>query len=181
MLLQAAQADVICFGTLGQRHPVARTAIRKVLHAASPAALLIFDVNLRQHFWSQELILESLDLAKVLKLNDEELTMVAKLLGLKGSESDQLRRLAARFALHAVALTKGANGSVLLVGDQIVSHPGSKPAVVDTVGAGDSYTAALALGLLAAHAPGEILASAHRLADYVCTQPGATPPIPKWS
>ena len=178
VLREAAQADAICFGTLGQRHPVARQAIRAVLTAAPPTALRIFDINLRQRFWSRELIVESLGLAEVFKLNDEELPIVAELLRLDGDESNQLKQLAARFALQAVALTKGANGSVLFVNGQVVSRPGSKLTVVDTVGAGDSYTAALALGMLAGQGPEEMVEFAHRVADYVCTQPGATPPMP---
>jgi fructokinase len=178
MLREAARADAICFGTLGQRNPVARTAIRALLKAAPPAALRIFDINLRQHFWSRELILESLDSSTVLKLNDAELPVLAQLLALTGDESTLLRNLAARFDLKAVALTKGANGSTLLLGGQFVSQPGSKLAVADTVGAGDSYTAALALGLLAGHKPERIVEFAHRVADYVCTQPGAMPVMP---
>jgi fructokinase len=179
ILDEASQADAICFGTLGQRNPVARAAIRAVLNATPSAALHIFDINLRQQFWSPELIRESLELADVLKLNDEELPVVAKLFGLVEDESSQLRTLAARFQLKAVALTKGAHGSSLLVGHELVSRPGSKLTVVDTVGAGDSYTAALALGLLAGHKPEQILESAHRIADYVCTQRGAMPPLPR--
>ena len=178
VLEAASRAAAICFGTLAQRHPAARAAIRAVLHATPPAALRILDINLRQRFWSRELIVESLELAGVLKLNDEELPIVAELLGLAGDEFCLVRQLAARFALQAVALTQGARGSVLLVGGQTVSRPGSKLTVTDTVGAGDSYTAALALGLLAGHAPDQIAQFAHRVADYVCTQPGATPPMP---
>jgi len=113
-----------------------------------------------------------------MKLNDEELPIVAKLFGLSGDESNQMRQIAARFQLKAVALTKGANGSSLIVGNELVSRPGTKLTVVDTVGAGDSYTAALALGLLAGYSPVRILEQAHRIADYVCTQPGAMPPLP---
>lgn len=174
----AARADAICFGTLGQRHPVARAAIRALLQATPPHALRVLDLNFRQHFWSPELIVESLERAAVLKLNDEELPVVARTLGLTGDEPAQLRELATRFRLRAVALTKGAHGSSLLVGHELVTHPGSQIAVSDTVGAGDSYTAALALGLLAGQPPGQIIRFAHRVADYVCTQPGATPPMP---
>lgn len=173
-----ARADAVCFGTLAQRNLVSRTAIRAILQATPAAALHIFDINLRQHFWSEEIILKSLELADVLKLNDDELPVVAGLLGLSGDVSDQMRQIAQRFQLKAVALTKGANGSSLLVGDELVSRPGSNLQIVDTVGAGDSYTAALALGLLAGHEPVRILESAHRIADYVCTQPGAMPPMP---
>jgi tRNA (guanine-N7-)-methyltransferase len=114
----------------------------------------------------------------VLKLNDDELPTLARLLGLAGDESTLLKQLAARFNLKAVALTKGAKGSSLLADGELVNCPGSKIAVADTVGAGDSYTAALALGLLAGHEPEQIIEFAHLVADYVCTQPGATPPMP---
>jgi fructokinase len=178
VLREAARADAICFGTLAQRHPVSRAAIRAVLGAAPPTALCIFDINLRQHFWSRELILESLQSADVLKLNDDELPTLARLLGLAGDESSLLKQLAERFGLKAVALTKGAKGSSLLADGELVHCPGTKIAVADTVGAGDSYTAALALGLLAGHEPERIIEFAHLVADYVCTQPGATPPMP---
>jgi fructokinase len=178
ILTEASQADVICFGTLAQRSPVARAAIREVLNATPPSTLRIFDINLRQHFWSQEVIVESLQLADVLKLNDEELPVLARLLGLAGDESGILKELARRFDLKAVALTKGAKGSSLLFDGKLVTRPGSKLNVVDTVGAGDSYTAALALGLLAGQEPDRMVECAHRIADYVCTQPGAMPPIP---
>ena len=175
---EASKANAICFGTLAQRNARARAAIRAIVQATPPTALRVFDINLRQHFWSREIILESLELADVMKLNDEELPIVAKLFGLYGDESNQMRLIAARFQLKAVALTKGANGSSLVVGNELVSRPGTKLTVVDTVGAGDSYTAALALGLLAGYSPVRILEQAHRIADYVCTQPGAMPPLP---
>ena len=178
VLGEASRADAICFGSLAQRNPVSRAAIRAVLLVAPPTALRIFDINLRQDFWSQDVILQSLDLANVLKLNDEELLVVARSFGLSGDEAMQMRQLATRFELKAVALTKGANGSALLVGSELVSRPGSKLTVADTVGAGDSYTAALAMGLLTKQEPERILDSAHRLADYVCTQPGAMPQVP---
>ncbi|HOC01527.1 MAG TPA: carbohydrate kinase [Verrucomicrobiota bacterium] len=178
ILEQAARANAVCFGTLAQRTAAGRAAIRTVLHAAPPSALRIFDVNLRQHFWTPDVIETSLHLADVLKLNDTELPVVARLFGANGDEAAQVRALAARFELEAVALTKGAQGSALLVGDTLVRRPGSKLEIADTVGAGDSYTAALTLGLLTHLDPHRILESAHRLADYVCTQPGAMPPIP---
>ncbi len=178
ILQEASHADVVCFGTLAQRKPAGRAAIRAVLEAAPRQALRIFDVNLRQHFWSQELIVASLERATVLKLNDEELPVLARLLKLAGDEGSLLRQLASRFDLRAVALTKGAHGSSLLAGSRLVTRPGSKLTVADTVGAGDSYTAALALALVAGKEPGRILDCAHLIADYVCTQPGAMPPMP---
>ena len=148
------------------------------MNATLPAALRIFDINLRQHFWSRELIVESLQSADVLKLNDDELPTLARLLDLAGDESNLLMQLAERFDLKAVALTKGAKGSSLLAHGELVNCPGSKISVADTVGAGDSYTAALALGLLAGHEPERIIEFADLVADYVCTQHGATPPMP---
>jgi fructokinase len=179
VLRAAAGADAVCFGTLAQRHPVARDSIRRVLQATRPEALRIFDINLRQRFWSREVIVESLALANVLKLNDEELPILMDLLGWP-CEDDQglMARLAQRFDLRAVALTRGARGSLLWTADRSWNWPGSDLKVADTVGAGDSYTAALALGLLSGKSPEDILRIAHRVADFVCTQPGATPPMP---
>jgi fructokinase len=178
VLSAAARADAICFGTLAQRHPRSRAAIHAILQAAPPAALRIFDINLRQNFWSRELIEHSLESADVLKLNDEELPVVAGLFGLAGEEPRQLARLAAQFNLAAVALTKGARGSSLLIHGEFVNQSGSSLTIADTIGAGDSYTAALAIGLLSSRKPAEIITCAHALADYVCTQPGAMPPLP---
>jgi fructokinase len=179
VLDRAAHCDAICFGSLAQRRSTSRAAIRSMLLAPPTRALRIFDINLRQHFWSPETIVDSLELANVAKLNDDELPVVAGLLRLTGSEESQLRQLAARFGLKAAALTKGAKGSVLLVGADLVSHPGAKLDIVDTVGAGDSYTAALTLGLLAGYEPQRIIRFAHRVADHVCTQAGAMPPLPE--
>jgi len=179
VLRAAAGADAVCFGTLAQRHPVARDSIRRLLQATRPEALRIFDINLRQRFWSREVIVESLALANVLKLNDEELPILMDLLGWP-CEDDQglMARLAQRFDLRAVALTRGARGSLLWTADRSWNWPGSDLKVADTVGAGDSYTTALALGLLSGKSPEDILRIAHRVADFVCTQPGATPPMP---
>jgi fructokinase len=179
VLRVAAGADAVCFGTLAQRHPVARESIWRVLQATRPEALRIFDINLRQRFWSRDVIVESLALANVLKLNDEELPILMDLLGWP-CEDDQglMARLAQRFDLRAVALTRGARGSFLWTAGRSWNWPGSDLKVADTVGAGDSYTAALALGLLSGTAPEDILRIAHRVADFVCTQPGATPPMP---
>ncbi len=174
----AARADAVCFGSLAQRHPTACAAIAAVIAATPPSALRIFDVNLRQHYWSPELIRRSMKLANVLKLNDEELPLVAGALGVTGDESSVLRKMADRFKLRAVALTKGANGSVLLAGETVVNRGASQQAVVDTVGAGDAFTAALAMGLLRGCNLGEIHRIASEVAGYVCSCPGATPALP---
>jgi fructokinase len=179
ILRQAARADAVCFGTLAQRNPVARGAIQAVLRATPPGALRIFDVNLRQHFWSRALIVESLQLASVFKLNEEELPLVAGALGVTGDESSVLRQIAGRFKLRAVVLTKGASGSVLLTGETVVSQGVSRQTVVDTVGAGDAFTAALAMGLLRGCPLPDVQRIATEVAGYVSSCSGATPTLPQ--
>jgi fructokinase len=179
MLEQVGRADAICFGTLAQRHSVARAAIQAVLAAAPPDALRVFDVNLRQHYWSREILYSSLTAASVLKLNDEELPLVAGVFGISGDENSLLRQLAAHFQLKAIALTKGADGSLLLLGEDLVHTPAPALSIVDTVGAGDAFTAALTVGLLHDTNLAEIQRIAMEVAGHVCTCPGATPPLPK--
>jgi fructokinase len=180
LLATAKSADVIHFGTLGQRAPESRWAIREILAVASPTCLRVLDINLRAPHWSKDVILESLQRANVLKLNDEELPVIAQLLGLVGSETELLHQLLAKFSLKLVALTRGANGSRLLVADGTNSDVSSmKVAIIDTVGAGDAYTAALVLGLTHGLALDAINAWASEVAAFVCTQPGATPTFPK--
>jgi fructokinase len=106
------------------------------------------------------------------------LPVVAKLLELAGDERSLLEQLAARYGLKAIALTKGAQGGALLVGGRLVSRPAARVKVADTVGAGDACTAAMTIGLLAGLPPERIIENAHRLAEHVCTRPGATPPLP---
>ena len=179
MLHTAARAAVICFGTLGQRHPVARAAVRTVLQAAPPTALRVFDINLRQHFYSGALIEESLAVADVLKLNESELPRLAELFQLAGDERSQLTELARRFRLRAVAYTRGDRGSLLHSQGHWSEHPGIPVTVVDTVGAGDAFTAALALGLLAGWSLDSVNQHASEVAAYVCSQHGATPILPE--
>jgi fructokinase len=175
----ARTADAVCFGTLAQRCAESRRTILTVLSAAPAGALKVLDINLRQNFFSAPLIENSLKGANVLKLNDEELTRLAPLLGLRGSETEMLQQLTVRYPLSCIALTKGARGSVLYSGTgERVERPARRVTVQDTVGAGDAYAAALTLGLLRRHSFTHILEDAHALAEYVCTRSGATPPIP---
>jgi len=178
LLRQASRANVICFGTLGQRHPEGRAIARSLVCATASSALRIFDLNLRQAFWSPEVIVESMQIANVVKLNDEELPIVARVLGIDGDENSLLRKMAERFELRAIALTKGANGSVLLAGDTISSQGASHQTIVDTVGAGDAFTATLAVGLSLGRDLAAIQKAATAIAGYVCSCPGATPQLP---
>ncbi len=179
----AASADAICFGSLTQRSETSRRAVEQIVSAAARKSLRVFDINLRQHFYSREVIERSLQLANVVKLNDDELPTVAEMLALEGSTENQLKSLASQFDLQLVALTRGPNGSLLyrrLTDDEgNWSDCASTPVkVVDTVGAGDSFTAAMVLGLLRKMSLDEINSIANQVACYVCSQAGATPALP---
>ena len=179
-LAAARAADAICFGSLAQRSEPSRRAIQQVIAAAPACALLVFDINLRQRFYTRALIEKSLHLANVLKLNDDELPTVAGMFSLTGSTEDQIDRLAQTFNLHLVALTRGPKGSLLYQTEKgRWSDCPSRPVkVVDTVGAGDSFTAAMVLGLLHKMDLDEINGIANEVARYVCSQAGATPAMP---
>ncbi len=179
LLTAARRADVVYFGTLGQRAPASREAIRTVVGATSPECLRILDLNLRAPHWSAEIIRESLALANVVKFNDEELPLVAEILNLVGDERTQLQTVMEKYSLRLIALTRGGNGSLIMTADGQQSELSATPvSIVDTVGAGDAFTACVALGL----AHGLALEHLHRwavdAASYVCTQSGATPKFP---
>lgn len=176
----ASTASVICFGTLGQRSARSRAAIRQILAASGGNCLRIFDINLRPPFWSAEVIHESFQYANALKLNDDELSILAHVLELPGAPIDQLKTLLMRYNLRLIALTRGEAGALLLNAQGDISDlPGMPTQVIDTVGAGDSFTAALALGWLRGLALDDINRWASRIAAFVCSQPGATPTIPE--
>jgi fructokinase len=179
VLHEAAQVDALCFGSLAQRNECSRASIRKLVAAAPRTALRIFDINLRQHFYNREVVEASLHLANVLKINDQELPVVAAMLSLAGTVEQQLRDLCRRFDLRLIALTRGAQGSLLYSEGRAWDCPASPAPVVDTVGAGDSFTAALALGVLAGWDLELVNRRANELAAYVCSQAGATPPLPE--
>jgi fructokinase len=171
------EADAICFGSLAQRSEPSRTTVQKLVGAALPNALRVFDINLRQKYFSGEIIEQSLRLANVLKLNDSELPILAKIFGLTGSIRQQISLLAIRFDLRLVALTRGPSGSLLFQNGRWSDCPSVPIEVVDTVGAGDAFTAALVLGLLHKMDLDEINELADEIARHVCSCDGATPPL----
>jgi fructokinase len=171
-------ADAVCFGTLAQRSPPSRHAIRQLLSVTPRAALRIFDINLRQHYYSRELIEESLALANVLKVNDAELLRLAEMFELSGDDRAQIRQLAERFELRVVACTRGSQGSLLFSAGRWAEHPGRATQVIDTVGAGDAFTAAMTIGLLAGWDLDEVGLRANEVAAFVCSCAGATPVLP---
>lgn len=171
----ATRADAVGFGSLAQRSPLSRATIHAFLEAMRPEALRIFDVNLRQNFFSKEILTASLQRANVLKLSDEELPTLANDFGLTGDPIDQLHALRQMFDLRLVAFTRGGQGSVLVTAEETSDHPGLPTTVQDTVGAGDSFTATLCIGLLKKLPLGEINQKASQVAAFVCSQAGATP------
>lgn len=175
----AAKTDAVCFGSLGQRSEVSRNTIQRFLATMAPDTVRVFDINVRPPFIDEAIIRESLHLANVLKLNDEELTMLSEMFHFT-SDSDQtlLKEMAQRFDLTAAALTRGAKGSLLIRGNEISNIPAVETEVVDTVGAGDSFTATLTLGLLMQCSLDAINSNAAEVAAFVCTQSGATPDLP---
>jgi fructokinase len=175
----AARADAACFGSLAQRNSASREAIHAFLDAMRPDSLRIFDINLRQDFYSREIIESSLRRANILKLSDEELPVLAAMFDLPGDASAQLRRLRELFDLRLVAYTRGGSGSLLLTATESSDHLGLPTEVLDTVGAGDSFTATLCTGLLQNLPLAEINIRANRVAAFVCSQVGATPTLPR--
>jgi fructokinase len=171
-------ADAVCFGSLAQRTAAGAAAVRRLVAASRHGALRIFDVNLRPPFVRPEAAAASLEMADVLKLNDQELPVLAAMLGMGGTEEQQLDGLLRNHSLRLVALTRGGQGSLLVSAAERSEQPAVAVTVADTVGAGDAFTAALALGLL----HGWPLAQTHRraaeVAAFVCTRPGGAPELP---
>ena len=173
----AARADAVCFGTLGQRHPQARATILRFLSQMRPGALRVFDVNLRHSFFDAEMLAASLRLASVVKLSAEELPRIRALLRVEalGDEVASARDLVRAFGLELVAVTRGARGSLLVTEDETDEHPGLRVRVVDTVGAGDAFAAALVHKRLRGTSLTETNEAANRVGAWVASRAGATP------
>jgi fructokinase len=172
----SAHADVVCFGSLAQRSPVSAGTIDRFLRNASGNAIRVFDVNLRQSYYSAKILDRSLKHADIVKLNDQELPHVAVVLGLElGNEKELARQLLDKYCLKLVCVTRGAKGSLLVSKDQEAEHKGFRVKVADTVGAGDAFTACMAHHFLRGKSLEEISESANRFASWVASQVGATP------
>jgi fructokinase len=175
----AQRADAICFGTLAQRSPVSRATIRRAVAATPHMTWRLCDLNLRQGHYNDDVIIESLTLANAVKLNAEELPVVARLCGAdRAPAEDCLRALCDRFRLRLAALTRGAEGSLLVTPPAVSDCAAPSTQIADTVGAGDAFTAALLVGILAGRALADVNRRANAVAAFVCSRPGATPPIP---
>ena len=173
----SASADAVYFGTIASRAPESRASIRSFVSGVAPGVLRVLDVNLRAPWYTQETVRWCVGHADVIKLSDVEVDEVASALGI-GSEK-LIPSLLDR-GVKMVALTLGAAGSRLFQPGRTVTTPATPPAaLVDTVGAGDSFTATLIDGLLRGDDPERIAERANRIASFVCSQPGATPKLPE--
>jgi fructokinase len=191
LLAIAKDAKAVCFGSLAQRAEVSRATIQAMLEAMPKETLKVFDINLRQSWYSREVIEKSLQYSNILKINDEELDIVAPMLlsveidpkNLIATNEEKTlcvcRQLIERYALDMVILTCGTNGSYVITLDTFNFIPTPKVEVADTVGAGDSFTATFIAKLLAGATIQEAHEMAVKVSAYVCTQSGAMPILPK--
>ena len=177
----AERCNAVCFGSLAQRNVVSRNTINRFLDAIPEEnnALVVFDVNLRQGFYNKEILCNSMKRCNILKINDEELVTVSRMFGYPGIDlQDKCWIMLGKYNLKMLILTCGINGSYVFTPGNVSFLPTPKVEVADTVGAGDSFTAAFIANIL----KGKSVAEAHRKAvevsAFVCTQPGAMPTLP---
>lgn len=173
----AATADAVGFGSLAQRAKQSRETIRAFLKAMRPGAIRVFDVNLRQTYYSAAVLSESAKLADIMKVNSDELPVVAKLLNIPFIY-DEVRAahwLRDILGLKLVCITRGPKGSLLVSAEETSEHPGFRVSVADTVGSGDAFTAALVYHYLRGASVSTMNEAANRMGSWVASQIGATP------
>ena len=173
----AKELDAVCFGSLAQRSHESEQSVKSFLAATRPACLKVFDINLRQNYFSQKLIINSLRLSDILKLNEDELPVVAGYLGLNGNPELQLEQILRHFNLKYVVYTLGSKGSIIISDKERSFAEVPNVQIADTVGAGDSFTAIFIAGILQGVPLKEIHNRATEISAYVCTQKGATPKL----
>lgn len=171
----AQKANAVCFGSLAQRNEVSRKTIHQFLSHTSKDCLKVFDINLRYPFYLKEIIAASLQDANILKVNDEELGILSAMFTLPQQQDEIIAELFTQFSLQLIAVTAGAQGSTLYTKDEQSFLSTPVIAVADTIGAGDSFTAAMITGLLNDLSLRELHERAMQLATYVCMHPGAMP------
>lgn len=176
----AKKCRAVCFGSLAQRSVVSRETIGRFLDATPSDCVKIFDINLRQSFFTKEIIEASMRRCNILKINDEELVVVSRMFGLPDlDEEKRCKQLIKDYDLDILVLTCGTNGSYVFTADKSYYQPTPKVEVADTVGAGDSFTGSFCAALL----KGKSIPEAHELAvkvsAFVCTQNGAMPTLPE--
>jgi fructokinase len=171
----AETAEAVCFGSLAQRSSTSRTTIRNFVQAATKA-VKIFDVNLRQSYYSQDVLSESMKLADIVKLNDEELPRVMSLNQLPHrDEGSSAQRLIEVYDLNLICVTRGNRGSLLLTDREACEHRGFHVKVADTVGSGDAFTAGLVHEYLRKASLEQMNETANRVGAWVASQVGGMP------
>jgi fructokinase len=172
----AETSDAVCFGSLAQRSEHSRSTIRRFVKAMPAASVKIFDVNLRQSYFSEELLAESMNVADIVKLNDEELPKMMTLMNMPHKdERSSAQRIMEKFELKLICITRGGRGSLLASNGKVHEHPGFRVRVADTVGSGDAFTA----GLIHEYLQGASLELMNEVANlvgaWVASEPGAMP------
>ncbi len=177
----AERTKAVCFGSLAQRNVVSRNTINRFFDAMPRTAdsLVVFDVNLRQGFYNKEIICNSMKRCNILKINDEELVTVSRMFGYPGIDlQDKCWILLGKYNLKMLILTCGINGSYVFTPGNVSFQPTPKVEVADTVGAGDSFTAAFIASILKGKSVQEAHSLAVQTSAYVCTKKGAMPILP---
>lgn len=177
----ARNTKAVCFGSLAQRNVVSRNTINSFLDAMPQTedTLVVFDVNLRQGFYNKEILCDSMKRCNILKINDEELVTVSRMFGYPGIDlQDKCWILLGKYNLKMLILTCGINGSYVFTPGNVSFQPTPKVEVADTVGAGDSFTAAFMASIIKGKSVNEAHSRAVRTSAYVCTRKGAMPILP---
>lgn len=177
----AKRTKAVCFGSLAQRNVVSRETINRFLDAMpqSDDSLVVFDVNLRQGFYNKEILCNSMSRCNILKINDEELVTVSRMFGYPGIDlQDKCWILLGKYNLKMLILTCGINGSYVFTPGNVSFQPTPQVEVADTVGAGDSFTAAFIASILKGRSVQEAHSRAVQTSAYVCTRKGAMPILP---
>lgn len=177
----AKNTRAFCFGSLAQRNIVSRTTINEFLDTMpkDEDTLVVFDINLRQGFYTKEILMNSMEKCNILKINDEELVIVSRMFGYPGIDlQDKCWILLGKYNLKMLILTCGINGSYVFTPGNVSFLPTPTVKVEDTVGAGDSFTAAFIASILKGKSVEEAHHKAVETSAYVCTQKGAMPVLP---
>lgn len=177
----AKRTKAVCFGSLAQRNVVSRETINHFLDTMpkDDDSLIVFDVNLRQGFYNKEILCKSMQNCNILKINDEELITVSRMFGYPGIDlQDKCWILLGKYNLKMLILTCGINGSYVFTPGNVSFQPTPKVEVADTVGAGDSFTAAFIASILKGKSVTEAHSIAVKTSAFVCTQKGAMPILP---
>lgn len=176
----ARNCRAVCFGSLAQRNAVSRNTIRKFIESTPSDCIRIFDINLRQNFYTSNVIRDSLEHCNILKINDEEIMLVSRMFNYDSSNIENVcRTIMEDFSLEMVILTCGTKGSYIFTKGGVSFMPTPKVNVADTVGAGDSFTGSFCAAILRGLPVAEAHKKAVEVSAYVCTQNGAMPEIPE--